>query len=97
MSSTNVDASGQMRGWFKLIETIRKTAPTCSSPNEFFKSTSNTHTNGYTIPIDSPQSESPNLFSSSSPPPPLPIDSPPMVDTPSIHEEPKTKSTGEHE
>lgn len=75
-----------MRGWFKLIETIRKTDPPCSSSNELFNNTTRIHTNGYTIPIDSPQSESPNFISSS---PPSPI-----VDTPSIIEEPKTKLTG---
>lgn len=58
MSSNNVDASGQMRGWFKLIETIRQTDPPCSSSKEFFKPT----TNGHPIPIESPQSKSPDVI-----------------------------------
>lgn len=80
MSSNNVDASGQMRGWFKLIETIRKTDPPCSSSNELFKPAANTHTNGYPMPIESPQSKSPDFIPSPSPP----LDSPPIDVEPEI-------------
>ena len=34
-SPTNVDVPGQMRGWFKLIETIRSTDPPISSSNDY--------------------------------------------------------------
>lgn len=62
-----------MRGWFKLIETIRKTEPPSISTNDSFKSPTNSDNtpNGYifkspeTTHIDSPQSKSPNLISSS--------------------------------
>ena len=92
MSSNNVDASGQMRGWFKLIETIRKTDPPCSSSNELFKPTANSHTNGYPMPIESPQSTSPNFI----PSPPPPLDSPPIDDTPSIDVEPEITPPGKY-
>jgi hypothetical protein len=84
-----------MRGWFKLIETIRKTEPSSTSPNELFKSPSNSNINGHTskspetIHINSPQSKSPNLISSS----PV-INLPSSDDTPLINIEPKTKTTG---
>jgi hypothetical protein len=89
-----------MRGWFKLIETIRKTEPPCTSPNELFKSPSNSHTNGHrskspeTIHIDSPQSKSPNLISTS---PLITLPSTPrqsIDDVPLVDLEPKTKSAG---
>jgi hypothetical protein len=97
MSSTNVDSPGQMRGWFKLIETIRKTDP---PSNEVFKSSSNSHTNGHiskspeTIQIDSPLSKSPNQIFSPSviSLPSTPIQS--VDDTSLINAEPKTKTTG---
>jgi hypothetical protein len=86
-----------MRGWFKLIETIRKTDP---PSNELFKSSSNSNINGYeskspeTIQNDSPQSKSPNLISSS--PiislPSTPIQ--PLDDTSIVNIEPKTKAAG---
>jgi hypothetical protein len=91
-----------MRGWFKLMETIRKTEPPCTSPNEVFKPTSNSHTNGHrskspeTIHIDTPQSKSPNLISSP-PPPPISLPSTPIKsidDISAIDLESKTKSTG---
>lgn len=83
-----------MRGWFKLIETIRKTDP---PSNELVKSPSNSNTNGYlfkspdTIHIDSPQSKSPDLILSS---PIINLPSTPIQtldDTPS---EPSPKATG---
>ncbi|CAF3874447.1 unnamed protein product [Rotaria sp. Silwood1] len=74
ISSTNVDSSGQMRGWFKLIETIRKTDPPSSTlSNELIKSSTNsntTNTNGHVLKSpglinpDNLSSKSPNLISS---------------------------------
>ncbi|CAF1451688.1 unnamed protein product, partial [Adineta steineri] len=94
-----MDASGQMRGWFKLIETIRKTDP---PSNEILKTSPNStiiNTNGHlpkspeTIHMDSFLPESPDLISS---PPQITLASTPIQsfdDTPEIHPEPTPKST----
>jgi hypothetical protein len=90
-----------MRGWFKLIETIRQTDPPSTSSNELCKSSSNSNTtNGHiskspeTIHIDSLPSTSPNLISS---PPIISLASTPkqsLDETPLINVESPIKPTG---
>jgi hypothetical protein len=74
-----------MRGWFKLIETIRKTDPP-STPTELPKSSSNSdaiNTNGYTL--KSPDIIHIDNFPSTSPDP---LPSPPVISLPSTPTQP---------
>ena len=99
MSSTNADSPGQMRGWFKLIETIRKTDPPSTS-TELLQTPSNSNTNDHILnspdlnTTDNLPSESPHLLSSPPPPPPISLPSPtiqPPDDIPEVNIESKTK------
>ncbi|CAF2113650.1 unnamed protein product [Rotaria magnacalcarata] len=104
LSSTNVDSPGQMRGWFKLMETIRKTESPPTSSNDLNKSSTNssittpTKTNGHlsespgTIYLDHLSSKSPNL---TSPPSVITLTSTPLhlsEDIPVVHIPPITKA-----
>ncbi|CAF3258220.1 unnamed protein product [Rotaria socialis] len=104
LSSTNVDSPGQMRGWFKLMETIRKTESPPTSSNDLNKSSMNssittpTNTNGHlsespgTIYLDHLASKSPNL---TSPPSIISLTSTPLhssEDIPVVHIPPITKA-----
>ena len=83
-ASNNVEAPGQMRGWFKLIETIRKTDPppmSCESPSPHATLPS-PNANGYSSTSTAPYTAfSPPFLSSPSPPerltpspPPIPVE-----------------------
>ncbi|CAF2852357.1 unnamed protein product [Rotaria sp. Silwood2] len=95
-----------MRGWFKLIETIRKTDSPSTSSNELIKSSTNsntttaTNTNGHVlnspgiINLDNIASESPNFICS---PTPISLVSTPVQsldDTSLINIESTTKTKG---